>query len=391
MPSVCSFKEQCVNASLPSDFGSNRSRQTVHLTSQDPSKCSVDRTMSSWWNTASTNNGNSSWGWNSRWDHGSKNQEWTQADWQAHRHESKPQPEVPTPPPVKLPAAFRSDGDFLDKNAIGGHQLFKHIQSTPWTVKNDLAGRPIQDLRVVDLARKGIEEYSLRLISEGTYQGVVFTKSISEGVLVSHLLREIRQQSLNIDRIAASLHASNAVPDKHKESAKFMQPLIQSVVDQLRSLAPSVETEDSDELSRARAKLAAAGITLTPRKRSAGEAPDGSQPAKRVKGSGPTDWPPTPGHTILSKPAVRPVSVQPAGSTDTAVEEWLDQYKKQFKGKFAAFRKHVQNVQEVLKTHCSKADIQQVAQQYGLDSKLVMRMNIRNLTAVIGACQFEAA
>ena len=40
--------------SLPSDLGSSRSRQTVHLTSQDPSKCSVDRTMSSWWNTAST-------------------------------------------------------------------------------------------------------------------------------------------------------------------------------------------------------------------------------------------------------------------------------------------------------------------------------------------------
>ena len=71
-------------------------------------------------------------------------------------------------PPVKLPAAFRSDGDFLEKNAIGGHQLFKRIQSTPWTVKKDLAGRPIQHLRVVDLARKGIEEYSLRLISEGT-------------------------------------------------------------------------------------------------------------------------------------------------------------------------------------------------------------------------------
>ena len=315
--------------SLPSDFGSSRSRQTVCLTSQDPSKCSVDRTMSSWWKTASANNGNSSWGWNSRWDHGSKNQEWTQADWQAHRHESKPQPEVPTPPPVKLPAAFRSDGDFLDK-------------------------MPIQDLRVVDLARKGMEEYSLRLISEGTYQGVVFTKSISEGV--SHLLLEIRQQSLNIDRIAASLHASNAVPDKHKESAKFMQPLIQSVVDQLRSLAPSVETEDSDELSRARAKLAAAGITLTPRKRSAGEAPDGS---------GPTDLPPTPGHTILSKPAVRPVSVQPAGSTDTAVEEWLDQYKKLFKGKFAAFRKHVQNVQEVFRPTAARQTFSKLRSSMG--------------------------
>ena len=58
------------------------------------------------------------------------------------------------------------------------------------------------------------------------------------------------------------------VPDKHKQAASFMQPLVDVLLKEIKSrvLTPAASSSaDTEKLIRAKAKLAT-GLTLTPRK-----------------------------------------------------------------------------------------------------------------------------
>ena len=64
----------------------------------------------------------------------------------------------------------------------------------------------------------------------------------------------------DIDGIAAYLHGV-APPGKHRESARFMEPLLAEVLQTLKRLAVARPTEQvNDELERAKRKLHAAGF-----------------------------------------------------------------------------------------------------------------------------------
>ena len=67
-------------------------------------------------------------------------------------------------------------------------------------------------LKVVDLTRKGLDDYAPRNLSNGEFQGVVFVRSVSEAVFTTSLLRLMRQDRLDIDGMAAHLHGA-APPD----------------------------------------------------------------------------------------------------------------------------------------------------------------------------------
>ena len=103
---------------------------------------------------------------------------------------------------------------------VSNKKFFRNIQSTPWSTKSGLAGKDVANLRVAELTRKGLDDYSLRCLSNGEFQSIVFVKSISETVFVSNLLRHIRQERIDLDAVAAHMHGP-APPDKHKESARF--------------------------------------------------------------------------------------------------------------------------------------------------------------------------
>ena len=152
--------------------------------------------------------------------------------------------------------------------------------------------KDIADLRVTELTRKGLDDFSLRCFSNGEFQSLVFVRSISEAVFVSNLLRHIRQDRIDLDAVAANMHGP-APPDKHKESARFMQPLLGEVLSTIKSHAPapaasSSQSPESAELAKAKRKLQEAGIALTPEKkpRAAQNSPSStgpSLPTKRTK------------------------------------------------------------------------------------------------------------
>ena len=102
--------------------------------------------------------------------------------------------------------------------------------------KLDLQGKTRQ-LPFVDVTRKGLNDYALRNLSNGEFQSVVFVCSVSEAVFTTNLLRLIRQDRIDLAKTASHLHEP-APPDKHRESAKFMVPLLAELLHTIKGSAP---------------------------------------------------------------------------------------------------------------------------------------------------------
>ena len=77
----------------------------------------------------------------------------------------------------------------------------------------------------------------------------------------TNLFRLIRQDRLDFNGIAAHLHGA-APPDKHRESARFMEPLLSEILQTLKRRAPVAKLSEqvNNELQRAKRKLQEAGL-----------------------------------------------------------------------------------------------------------------------------------
>ena len=201
----------------------------------------------------------------------------------ASHHPTPPQLGVVPPNIPTLPDTWTPSDTHLDTNTVHGQTLFRTIQPTQWSRKYNLAGQPVLDIFPWQLSRFGLQDHSLRTLSQGRYTGIVTTRSIAEAVFTSQLLPEMRAHNLDIDSIAEYLHqqADQSIPNKTTEAKQFMQPLISRIIDFLRGLTPpagegtalrklQLQTDrlqqQESELQRARDKLKTHGIALTPTK-----------------------------------------------------------------------------------------------------------------------------
>ena len=101
--------------------------------------------------------------------------------------------------------------------------MYKQVQPTQWSRKSGLAGRDVTDIRAYELSHRGLGDFSFRLLSEGRHQSIVWARSGSESVLLTALLKKLRESGISIDEAAKVCH-KQASPDKHKEAMKFMEP-----------------------------------------------------------------------------------------------------------------------------------------------------------------------
>ena len=134
----------------------------------------------------------------------------------------------------------------------------------------------------------------------------------------THLLQEIRDKRLDLDAIAEAMHtkAGTTTPSKTTQARAFHSPLITLLTDQMQAHSPAVAEGSairalkatSDDLARAREKLQAHGLELTPKK-------DSGRPSAP---SAPAD-PPAP-----HQPPALPDVLQPSYPTlkDDAPEAW---------------------------------------------------------------------
>ena len=295
---------------------------------------------------------------------------------------SSPNAAVPAPKAQAAPN-WVSDDTFLDSSKVGGHQLFRTVQATAWSRRQNLAGREITDLRLYELSHHGLQDFGLRMLSEGRFQGLIYTRSVSESVFVQALVKKLREAQVDLDSVAQTLFEPGAAPDKHKEAMKYMQPLVQKVVQPLLQMAAKSDSNVSEELLRRREKMEAMGIQLTPKKRSRSEERDSEPASKSIRASEPMP-------ECLRVP-FKPMTSQPEGHTEAVVSQWVEKAVGRLnKAKAKQFSEHMQEVTKLLRKQ-DRSVLKQAALKYGLEPNLAEKMAIRNLSTLLSACQYLAA
>ena len=286
--------------------------------------------------------------WNRTW---SRNNGWSSSSWQDDnnstpswnnwgKQQTSNQPAVPENP-VSIPQTFKPDHECYDTNAVSGKKFYRNVQSTPWSSKAGLAGKDVSSVRFVDVTRKGLGDSSLRNLSNGEFQGVVFLRSVSEAVFTTNLLRLLRQDRVDRDQVAAHLHGA-APPDKHRESSRFMEPLLSEILQTFKKISPPEPSPDNDELVRARRKLVAAGLELSPPvKRRTSELSEPSSSARKPECPLPVEQ--SPAEVILNKPVAQKPASYPTANTKAAMDEWLKSHQGQFRDLQKARRRSDRN------------------------------------------------
>ena len=157
------------------------------------------------------------------------------------------------------------------------------------------------DPYVGNITRHGPDEAALRALSEGRFVGIICAKSVAESVFGSQILKTLRDQGIDIDATAESLHRQLApqqgIPNRTDTPIEFMAPFVQFIADKLKAQCPVKQDtaamrklqETEAKLQAAKTKLAQAGILDTPQRsrRTTGTfAPDPKLPTDDDDGPG---------------------------------------------------------------------------------------------------------
>ena len=138
---------------------------------------------------------------------------------------------------TELPSHFNPSKNYLDETLVYRSTLKRYIEPSAWSRAKGIAGKPVQGVKLTDLTHKGVQEWMIRGLSHGKFTGVVLTKSIAESVLTARLLSALREKRVDIDETVKATHkdkTKSTIPDKTSEATKFIQPLVDMVMEQLQ-------------------------------------------------------------------------------------------------------------------------------------------------------------
>ena len=154
--------------------------------------CSANRASSMAWNKSGSSwtnwNPNNSWG---SWSDSHKNS-WDQSQPESKWDQTKPSASITQTP---VPSDFQADEEFLDNCEKYGYKLHRKVQPTNWSRKRQLAGRPVEDISIVDITKNGWEEHALRVLSQGSFVTPVWARSTSEAVFAAGLFKKMNMPS----------------------------------------------------------------------------------------------------------------------------------------------------------------------------------------------------
>ena len=286
----------------------------------------------------------------------------------------------------------------------------------------------------------GPDEAALRALSEGRFVGIICAKSVAESVFGSQILKTLRDQGIDIDATAESLHRQLApqqgIPNRTDKPIEFMAPLVQFIADKLKAQCPVKQDteamrrfqETEAKLQAAKTKLAQAGIPDTPQRsrRTTGTfAPDPKLPTDDLDGPGSagsvvpdspavvsTSLRKRPSEALGASPKALPMFHKAAASpkdvtsatqspTQLTIQEILEPKapnlrENQLSGTTAAnvkkwtqtFNLEAQQmskkIMDIIKAaKCTKEQLQQASTQYGLNLSDVLKLSITSLQQAV--------
>ena len=167
-----------------------------------------------------------------------------------------------------VPDSFSTSDLCWDTNEIYGLNLPRSIATTAWSIKQGLAGKPIESLSVLDTTYDGPNSYGLRLLASGRYVSLEFTRSFKESCIIQHCLQlmRARQESnktapiIDIDHIAEHLARQKNMAFTLPGEKKAVYNLIADhMISALKAISP-IKAEEAlratiEKLEKENAKL----------------------------------------------------------------------------------------------------------------------------------------
>jgi hypothetical protein len=320
---------------------------------------------------------------------------------------------------AQIPREFQQTEFHLDERTIKGVQLRRTIESTAWSRKTGLAGKPIQEVNLADVAFRGWNEQSLRYMSHGRFTSIIFTKSIAESVFVTTLLQQLRESKLDLDSLAEQMHKQKGttVPSKHEDAMKFMEPVsvhVHESLQQLRTMLTPDECHPTVVALQAQLdRLKASGIKISPertpppkRKTRSVEPIERSQktirqafklPVSEDQQEPPEEKSPsqTPEDQDIFQPKAgnRPLATnKPETASSKDVAKWLAAIRKPMpRSKENKLRDHLQSVRNQFEEAKESVSIPDLAARYGLPVSMAAEAKSDDLVTMIGAVTFATA
>ena len=201
-------------------------------------------------------------------------------NWHQHQHSAPHTPpratyqhpdsqyrhEPPSPQGTKqfnrdIPANFQPDANHFDTKQQYGLSFPRQVTSTAWSQKYHLAGRPIDSVRLYELAYLGWSNWSLRALANGKFTSLVFARSIKESIFFHHLSMKLRDEHMDLDDIAAAYCQQQGIaitdPDPNQLKKAKIHHLVNSTADHFRQFSNTSLQEAQDKIRQLEAQLAA--------------------------------------------------------------------------------------------------------------------------------------
>ena len=323
-----------------------------------------------------------------------------------------------------LPSHFKPSKNYLDETLVYRSTLKRYIEPSAWSRAKGIAGKPVQDVRLTDLTHKGIQEWMIRGLSHGKFTGVVLTKSIAESVFTARLLSALREKKVDIDETVKAMHkdkSKRTIPDKTSEATKFIQPLVDVVIQQLQPCLATIDqttvttsSGDNKEFqdmqqdnAKLRQKLQQAGIPITPVKRKSTKRdaePTASSPEEDADIEGQDQ--PLPVQTSMAKKRKttnqgkckadilnEPTDVLSDNlpSNVNNIKSWVAAIRKDLSiSKQKQFDSHVNKMLQVIEgKKCKKDELQTMATRWGLPFSMANTASPKSLQNIIAVATWH--
>ena len=272
-------------------------------------------------------------------------------------------------PALPLPNSWSTTNECYDGNVVHGLTFRKHIEATQWSRKKGVAGKDPLNIPVQEFLLHGVSDWRLRALSHGKFFSIVPVASVAEAVFMAQVLKVVRERKVDIDAVATHVFQKDnpaaPIPNKNTDAPALFQPLINMIVQMLQDNTPVAAGIDqsqrflqmSEELSRRREQLEAAGVPVTPQKASNSRTTlpvSSSLPSDpRQAGVSSSTWESDLKGKIDSIPddALSDHKGRLKGSGEDDVSKWIQSFKRPLGKKFPEFQDHVTRVTKLVQSN----------------------------------------
>ena len=181
--------------------------------------------------------------------------------------------------------------------------MLRRVAAIVWSTKHNLAGKEVAEVRLVDLLRRGRNNFHLRALSHGQYLSVVIARKVSESVFASAVLSQLRERKWEIDELATELCRRNpsllpkgANMNADEVKAAKVQAFAKHVIDSVREFhVVPTDSEDAQTMQSQAQLIADLQAQLSQEQAEGARSSEPTNmtepPAKRLRLSGKTSLP----------------------------------------------------------------------------------------------------